>query len=73
VSCAKTAESIEVKFGLSTQVGRKKHEFSRIREVAPMCPDGRAHFRNLANTIQLFVCGGDAALCEVTLTICDYS
>jgi len=37
VSCAKTAELIDLSFGLWTQVGRGNQEFSRIRQVAPMC------------------------------------
>jgi len=32
-------------------VGQRKHEFNRIRQVAPMRPRGRAHWRHLANTI----------------------
>jgi len=28
-------------FGLWTRVGRRKHKFSCIRQVAPMCPHGR--------------------------------
>jgi len=32
----------------------------------------RAHWRHLANTTQPSVCGGDAALCEITLTTCQY-
>ena len=35
-----------------------------------MCPPMRAHWRHLANTIEPFVCGGDAALCQITLTTC---
>jgi len=27
--------------------------FNRIREVAPMCPHGRIHWRHLVNTIEL--------------------
>ena len=33
-------------------------------------PRMRAHWRHLANTIELSVCGGDAALCQITLTTC---
>jgi len=29
-----------------------------------------AHWRHLANTTEPPVCGGDAALCQITLTIC---
>jgi len=31
--------------------------------------DGDAHWRHLANTTELLVCCGDAALCQVTVTI----
>jgi len=33
LSCAKMAESIDLLFGLWTQVGRRKHKFSGIRQV----------------------------------------
>jgi len=36
VSCAETAEPIDLPFELCTRVGRRKHKFSRIRQVAPM-------------------------------------
>jgi len=29
---------------------------------------GRAHWRHMANTIEPSVCGGDADLCQITLT-----
>jgi len=32
--------------------------------------DRSAHWHNLANTIELSVCGGEAALCHITLTTC---
>jgi len=67
VSCVKMAEPIDLPFGLWTRVDRGKHKFNRVRQVTPMCPRGRVHCRNLANTIELFVCGGDAALCQITL------
>jgi len=31
-----------------------------------------AHWRHLANTAEPSVCGGDAALCPITLTTCIY-
>jgi len=40
------------------------------RWVAPMCSHGSAHLRQPANTIEPFVCDGDAALCQITLTTC---
>jgi len=33
----KMAELIDSPFGLLTQVGRMKHKFERIRQVAPVC------------------------------------
>ena len=57
VSCAITAEPIDLPFTLWTQVGRRKHK----------C------WRNLANTIEPSVCCSDVALCQITLTTCyDY-
>jgi len=38
ISCAKTAELIDLSFGLWTRVGPRKHRFNRIRQVALMCP-----------------------------------
>ena len=70
VSCAKMAEPIDLRFGLCTRVGRRKHKFNRIRQVARMCPHARAHWCDLANTIEPSVCGGDPALCQITLTTC---
>jgi len=43
VSRAQMAKPIDFPFGLWTRVGRRRHKFSRIRQVAPMCPHGRAH------------------------------
>jgi len=31
-----------------------------------------AHWRHLANTTEPSICGGDAALCQITLTNCYY-
>ena len=53
MSCAKTAEPIDLPFGLCTRVGRRKHRFNRVHHVAPMCPHGRAHWRHLANMIEV--------------------
>jgi len=38
--------------------------------MCPMCPDGRARWRHLANTIEPSICGGDAVLYQITLTTC---
>jgi len=70
--CAKMAESIDLAFRLWTRVGWRKHKFNRIRRVAPMCPHGRVHWCNLANTTEPSVCGGNAALRQITLTTCYY-
>ena len=68
VNCAKTAEPIDLPFGLWTRVGLRKHKFNRIRQAAPMCCYGLVHWHHLANTTEPSVCGGDAALCQITLT-----
>jgi len=70
VSCAEVAEPIELQVGLWTRVGRSKNKFNHIRQVTPMCPHGRTHWRHLANTFEPSVFCGDAVLCQVTLTIC---
>jgi len=36
----------------------------------PICPHERAHWRHLANMIELFVCSIDVVLCQITLTTC---
>ena len=59
VSPAKTTEPIEMPLGLWTRVCRSKHLLHG------------ANWRNLANTIEPFMCGGDAAFCHVTRT-CRY-
>jgi len=46
-------------FRLRTQVDPGKHVL-----------DAGAHWRNLANTIEPSICGGDAALRQITLTTC---
>ena len=50
MSCAKTAEPIEIPFGLWTWVVPRKHLL-----------DGDAHWCLLSNTIESSMCGGDAA------------
>jgi len=57
-------------FGLWTRLGRRNQKFNGIRQVVPMCPDERAHWRHLANAIKLSISGSDAALCHITLTTC---
>jgi len=60
VSCAKTAEQIKMSFRMWTRVGPRNHVL-----------DWGAHRRNLPNTVEPSMCGGDAALCQVTLTTCE--
>jgi len=55
------AEPVDLLLKLWTRAGQRKHKFNRVRQV---------HWRNLANTIEPFVCCGDAALCQITLTTC---
>jgi len=56
VSHAKTAEPIEMPVRIGTQVDPRKH--------------GGAHWRHLLNTIKPSMCSGDAAFCQITLTVC---
>jgi len=59
VSCAKTAEPIEMLFGIWTRVGLGNHV---------LC--GGAHWRHLENTTEPSTCGSDAACCQITFTTC---
>ena len=52
--------------------GPNEAKFNHIRQVAPMCPHGRAHWRHLANTTEMSVRGRDAVFCQITLTTCFY-
>ena len=72
VSCAKMAEPIDLSFVFWTRVGRRKHKFNHIRQVALMCQHGMALCRHIANTMELSVCGSNVALCQITLTTCYY-
>jgi len=58
---AKMAEPIDLSFELWTR--GQKNKFNRIRQVAPMCSHGTAHWRNLENMTEPSVFGGDEALC----------
>jgi len=49
LSAVKTAEQIEMPFGMWTRMGSRKHVL-----------DDGAHWRNLANTIESSMSGGDA-------------
>jgi len=42
VRCAKTAEPIDLPFGLWPRVVLRKPKFNPIRQVASMCPRGMA-------------------------------
>jgi len=54
------AKPIHLLFQLWTPVGRRMHKFNCIRQVAPMCPCGRARCRHLMNNIEPSVYDGDA-------------
>jgi len=60
VSCVRTAEPIEMPFGLWTRMGRRKD----------VLHGEGAHWRHPANTTEPSACGGDATLCQLTLTTC---
>jgi len=62
VSDAKTAELMEMPFGIGTRVGQG----NIVRNLL----GGGAHWRHLLNTIKPSMCGGDAAFCQITLTTC---
>jgi len=64
-SCANMVEPIDSPFGLWTRVGGRKHKLNRIRHVSTKWPQGMAHWRHLANTIESSLCGGDVALCQL--------
>ena len=68
MSCAETAEPIDLLFGLWTRVGRRKHKFNC--QVAPMCHPMWAHWCHLAKMTEPSVCGGDAVSHQITLTTC---
>ena len=55
VSCAKTAEPIEIPFEIWTGLGTRKNVVG-----------GGAHWRHSANTNEPSMCGGDAACCQST-------
>jgi len=61
LSCAGTTEPIEMSFGMWTRVGPRKH----LMECGSVI-----HWRHLANAVELSVCGGDAALSQLTFTTC---
>ena len=58
MSPTKTDEPIEMPFEGKTHAGEKDHVL-----------DVGAHWSHLAHTIERSVRGGDAALCQLTLTI----
>jgi len=55
VSCAKTSEPIEMPLGFGLGLAQRSM--------------WGAHCRHLANTNKPSMCGGDAACCQITLTI----
>jgi len=53
------AEPIKMHFGMLSLVGPGNHVW-----------DEGAHWRNLANTIEASMSGGNAALCQIIFSIC---
>jgi len=80
VSPAKTAEPIEMPFGLWAWMGLRNHVLDGspqvLRDVATatifLAFYIRGAHRHLANTTEPSMCVGDAALCQITLTTCQY-
>jgi len=66
MSPTKTAEPIKIPFGLWSWTAVWDANSCGLKEARV----GGAHWLNLANTIEPSVCGGDAALCQITLTSC---
>jgi len=58
MSCAKTAEPIEMHFRIRIRVGLRRHVLGK-----------GAHSRHLVNATEPSMCGGDAACCQIALTI----
>ena len=61
MTCAKTAVLIEMQSEMLSWIGPGNHVLDL---------DGGTHWRNLPNTIESSVCGGDAALCHIISTTC---
>ena len=73
MSCAKTAEPIEMPFGLWARVDSANH----VLGGGPDLPMGMDNFEGegwpIAKYRELpFMCGGDAACYQITLTTCCY-
>jgi len=77
VSPAKTAEPIEIQFGLSARMGPRNRVLDGsllqvLRDVTMATVFvfyiWGIHWRHMANTTEPSVCGGDAALFQITLT-----
>jgi len=74
----KTAEMIDLPFGMRTPVGWRRHKFNRICEVTPMCPHGRL----IGTTWQIWLNRPSAAgmrpyvkllwplVCMLSITVC---
>ena len=60
ISPAKTAEPIEMPFGMWI---RGRGQMKHVVHVG-------AYWHQLSNTTELSVCGGDAAFYQITLTTC---
>jgi len=61
VSCAETAEPIDLPLGLWTWVGRSD---AQVRSYSP----GGANVPTWEGSLVPYVCGGNAVLCQISLT-----
>jgi len=75
MSCAKTAEPIDLPLGLYWVVDTGGPKEVQVQSHLPGGTNmpTRAHLRHLANMIEPSICGGDAVLCQITLTTCSIS
>ena len=64
MSCAKTAEPIDLPFGLWACISKRNYKFIRIHQVAPVCP----YCLHLATVTEPSICGGNAAFDRVIIT-----
>ena len=66
MSCAETVEPI---VWVVDSGGLKEPQVQKYLPGGANVPTWKAYWRHLANTIEPSVCGGDAVLCQITLTI----
>jgi len=75
MSCAKTAEPIDLSFSVVNSGGPKVAQVQSYLPGGTHVPTwepGRADWRHVADTTDPSICGGSAVLCQITLTTCFY-